>query len=256
MEYFKPATAGRYPAVLLLHGADGLKTKGPTLRWLARDLAQHSYVVLLVHYFDRTGVARTAPSEITPADRLAWLDTVRVALGHAARLPQVDGKRIGLVGFSLGAYLAVAAAAEEGSSIAAVVELFGGLPRDLRRNLKSMPPVQIIHGDEDQVVPLAEADKLRDFLEDQKTTLEVHIYCGIGHVFAEPDGKFQMMAALDAKARATRFLDKYLRTEAKAKPSKWVSPIDKPAAWQESAGEASGLLPRSEVSRDAQRSAE
>ena len=36
----------------------------------------------------------------------AWMDAVRRAVLHAAGLPGVDGKRIGLLGFSLGGYIA------------------------------------------------------------------------------------------------------------------------------------------------------
>jgi carboxymethylenebutenolidase len=135
-------------------------------------------------------------------------------------MPRVDAKRIGLVGFSLGAYLALAAATDKESPVAAVVEFFGGLPPNVRRDVKKMPPILIIHGDEDQTVPVAEAHQLRDLLQARKTTLEVQIYPGVGHVFTGSDGKFQWLAALDAKGRTIRFLDKHLRKESVAKVGK------------------------------------
>ena len=187
-ECFKPSKAGRYPAILLLHGDDGLETSGASLlRWVAHDLTRHGYVVHLVHYFDRTGIKRIACADITKkdreTDRLAWLDTACLAIQRLAKSPEVDSKRIGVVGVSLGAYLAVAAAAKEGSSVAAVVELFGGLPPGVRRDVTRMPPVLIIHGTEDQVVKVSEAHKLEDFLHVRHASVTITVYEGIGHVF-------------------------------------------------------------------------
>lgn len=54
----------------------------------------------------------------------------------------------------------MSAAAEPGSGGDAVVELFGKLP-----------PVLIIHGDKDQVVPITEPHKLRDLLTARRLTL-------------------------------------------------------------------------------------
>ena len=60
----------------------------------------------------------------------SWVGTVRDAVAHARAQPQVDKDRVCLVGYSLGAFLAAAVAAEADQHIAAVVTLFGGIPRD------------------------------------------------------------------------------------------------------------------------------
>jgi predicted esterase len=106
------------------------------------------------------------------------------------------------VGFSLGAYLALA-----------VVELFGALPLELQAGALTLPPVLIANGDEDRVVPVAGAHRLRDLLTARRLTLEVRIYKGVGHVFTGPGGQFRLLGALGAKDRARRFLDTHLRGE-------------------------------------------
>lgn len=66
MEWFAPCggsattmeDAGR-PAVLLLHGADGL-TYADGYRLAARTIAASGYHVAFVHYLDRTGDQRVA----------------------------------------------------------------------------------------------------------------------------------------------------------------------------------------------------
>jgi carboxymethylenebutenolidase len=211
VERFAPAAPGRCPAVLFVHGADGLKSSGEFYRTEASELAKRGYAVFLVHYFDRTGHSEVSPKKIKKEDFQAWRETVREAVRYAAGRRGVDKKRIGLVGFSLGAYLALAVAAEPGCPVAAVAEFFGGLPKELHAEVKKLPPVLIVHGDKDEVVPVEEARKLRDLLTARRLTLEVRIYKGVGHVFTGPGGKFQLLDALDARGRATRFLDTHLR---------------------------------------------
>jgi dienelactone hydrolase len=71
---------------------------------------------------------------------------VRDAVAYARSLRNVDAESIGLVGISLGAFLALAVAAEEDLRIAAVVNFFGGMPRPLRR-VKSLPPMLVLGTD-------------------------------------------------------------------------------------------------------------
>jgi carboxymethylenebutenolidase len=95
----------------------------------------------------------------------------------------VDATRVGLVGLSLGAYLALAAAAPGDLPVAAVVDLFGGLPEKFRKDVKKLPPTLIVHGDVDKVVPVAEAYALEEVLKAHRTAYEIQIYKGQDHVF-------------------------------------------------------------------------
>src|SRR5437588_12829387 len=51
VEQFLPAGNGRYPTLLMLHGAGGLE-HGDEYRKAARLIAERGYAVFLVHYFD------------------------------------------------------------------------------------------------------------------------------------------------------------------------------------------------------------
>jgi carboxymethylenebutenolidase len=238
VERFEPAAAGKYPAVIMLHGADGPWRNKELYHGAARRLAARGYRVLFVHYFDRTGegpkdaeglgdqfkrcLAGTATKEQAAASRtrfLEWTAAVRDAVAYARRLHGVDKERVGLVGFSLGAYLALSAAADESLRVTAVVEFFGGLPREARRGLKALPPVLGFHGDKDQTVPVREAEDLRGLLADRGLPGEVQIYKGVGHVF-QKDGQLQWGAALDAESRTVAFLRKHLQRGAGRQPEK------------------------------------
>jgi dienelactone hydrolase len=83
------------------------KKCGAVYRWGAQTVAKEGYVDLPVHYFDRTGVTEVAPKNIKKADFMDWMDTVRAAVAYA-RHSGVGVKRVGLLGFSLGACLSLA----------------------------------------------------------------------------------------------------------------------------------------------------
>jgi dienelactone hydrolase len=66
VETFRPeGRAGLLPAVVFLHGADGIEAHGDEYRKTAAQLAGHGFGVLPVHYFDRTGTRRAGLDTIT-----------------------------------------------------------------------------------------------------------------------------------------------------------------------------------------------
>src|SRR4051794_32277017 len=117
VERFEPPDLAE-AAVVLLHGADGLTRRGPAYRSLARDLARRGYRALLPHYFESTGTGAHALAA-KPLDALGWLEAVGEVIDRAGDVP------VGLVGFSLGAYLGIAAASQS-ERVGAVVDCFGG----------------------------------------------------------------------------------------------------------------------------------
>jgi carboxymethylenebutenolidase len=232
VERFEPAAPGKYPAVLLLHALDGLDCSyGLVYRCAAEKCAARGYVVVLVHYFDRTATGTkelrslrepflgwARGDRIGAADRKvmadhfdAWTQAVRDAVRSIRARPNVDGGRIGLVGFSLGGFLALAAAADEDLRIAAVAEFFGGLPEGHRARLKKLPPALIVHGDHDRTVPVREARRLGDWLAAHRSPGEVKVYSGVDHVFVKAQGGFDWNALRDAQERTAAFLDKHLK---------------------------------------------
>ncbi len=199
VQQFLPKVSGRYPAILALHGSGGIREG-----WAeqpARLMAGQGYAVFVVHYFERTGTI-WADHNTTRANFPDWMKTVGDAITFAAQHPSVDARRIGLLGFSLGAYLALSVASVE-PRVKVVVEFFGGMPEELHGFIR-MPPVLILHGEEDQVVPVTEATRLQRLLERTSTPYEMKLYPGAGH-------GFNGLQLLDAGQRTIRFLQRHLR---------------------------------------------
>lgn len=198
VQEFLPSAAGRYPTVLALHGSGGIREG-----WAeqpSRLMAGQGFAVFVVHYFERTGTT-WADHHSTRANFPVWMQAIGDAIAFAGQNPSADPSRVGLLGFSLGAYLALSVASVE-PRVRAVVDFFGGMPEELQ-GFTRMPPVLILHGEQDQVVPVSEAHKLKELLERAGTPYEMKLYAGAGH-------GFNGLQLLDAGQRTVKFLKKYL----------------------------------------------
>jgi carboxymethylenebutenolidase len=198
LQQFLPVAPGRYPAVLALHGSGGIREG-----WAeqpSRLLAGQGYSVFVVHFFERTDTLR-ADYHTTQKNFPDWMRTIGDAVTFAAQHDSVDPNRVGLLGFSLGAFLSLAVASVD-VRVKAVVDFFGGMPEELQ-GFQRMPPVLILHGEDDRVVPVSEATKLQQLLERAGTPYEIKLYPGAGH-------GFNGLQLMDAGRRTVQFLNKYL----------------------------------------------
>lgn len=201
------ATAARGSAVLLLHGLDGLAFAAERYRAGARAIAAAGHHVFLPHYFDRTGrqMALLADMQRT---FLLWLETIGDAVGWLGRRPDIDPERIGVVGISLGAALGLAAAAED-PRIRALVSVCAPFPDAVAERIRRLPPMLVLHGALDAVVPVAHAHRIANLARRLGSSCELRTYSDQGHVFFGA-------AQRDAERRMTAFLDRILHSGADA----------------------------------------
>lgn len=202
IEHYASGKPGLRPAILLVHGSGGpLRGIDP----FARQAAGMGVHVFVVHYFDRTGHTWVSPTIIKDFF-MQWLDTLHEGLSYIMAQPSVDQQRIGLLGFSLGGVLCLALATQE-PGIAAVAQLFGGLPEHFMQDAGKLPPVLILHGGRDTVVPMVEAEKLEAVLKQHQVPYEMKIYRDQGHHFTG-------LAQVDALRRVVSFFRRYLQKAA------------------------------------------
>jgi phospholipase/carboxylesterase len=97
--------------------------------------------------------------------------------------------RLVLVGFSQGAMMSMHVAPRREQETAAIVAISGRLlrPEVLAAEAKVKPPVLLIHGDQDPVVPFSDMSKAGDALVAAGFPTYGHIMKGTGHGIA-PDG--------------------------------------------------------------------
>jgi len=199
---------GPKPTALLLHGCPGLEKNLD----LAVTLRYRGWNALLFHYRGCWGSAGRYDLRTIPRD-------VTAAVGYLARCPQVDPRRIAVVGHSLGGWAAIVTAAAE-PRLRAVAVYGAAARRDGALTLSpdqieqeftrflaatsgefaaqageiaagtdaldavaaiSPRPLLIVHGTEDRWVPAEQARELRDRAGPPCRYVEVR---GANHAFA------------------------------------------------------------------------
>lgn len=208
MERFDPKAAGLHTGVMLVHGGGG-----PDGDWrksgIIEALTSAGYAVFIPHYFD--GGGQWVPKSDNPEQFIAYIRTLNNASRYIVQLSGVDPRSIGVVGVSLGGYLVLGLAEEVRShppvlpspEIKAVVEMYGGMPDFAVERMTTMPPVLILHGEDDAIVPVARAHDLEKLLEKKNLPYESKIYPHQGHSLTGE-------ALADANQRAVAFLTAHL----------------------------------------------
>lgn len=136
---------------------------------------------------------------------IPWIDgssEVEAGLGLAAAADDLNGfldarlleegltpDRLVLLGFSQGAMMSLHVAPRRDREVAGIVAISGRLlrPDALAAEAKVKPPVLLIHGDQDPVVPFSDMAKAGDALVAAGFPTYGHVMRGTGHGIA-PDG--------------------------------------------------------------------
>jgi dienelactone hydrolase len=178
---YAPSQSGKHPAILVLHGAGGTLLDGPEMRRVARQMAEAGNTVYLVHYFNRTGTIVALDAGMQK-NFPAWLATVRDCIKFAQQ-DSTNPSPVGIYGYSLGGFLALAAASNN-PAVGAVVEHAGGIWNGEAERIRRMPPVLVVHGEGDRRVPFQKyAQPLVAVLRERGATPKVRFFPGEGHVF-------------------------------------------------------------------------
>ncbi|HLI64841.1 MAG TPA: prolyl oligopeptidase family serine peptidase [Caulobacteraceae bacterium] len=97
-----------------------------------------------------------------------------------ARLGLADD-RLALVGFSQGAMMALHVGPRRARQIAGIVGLSGARIDVPDAPVKTHPPVLLVHGDEDPMVPIESLYRARESLERDGFDVQTHVSPGLGH---------------------------------------------------------------------------
>lgn len=111
-----------------------------------------------------------------------WLDTQMVTEG-------VTPERVVLVGFSQGTMLSLHVGPRRADQLAGIVGFSGRLlePDTLAAEMLTKPPVLLVHGDMDMVVPPTDMPKAAEALTAVGIDVNTHVSTGMAHGIA-PDG--------------------------------------------------------------------
>jgi carboxymethylenebutenolidase len=196
-----PRGPGPHPAVILLHGARGWDARYPRL---ARAFADSGFATLALDYYAEAGYSAIGSDEKLEKWPL-YQAAVRSAVRYMHTSPVVAEGSVALVGFSRGAFLAVSVASSL-PAVRAVVDLYGGGgggTQELEHEVPGLPPLLILHGDADRIVPVRYAHELGSAVTGAGGVVEMHIYAGEGHGLSKA-------TMPDAIRRTVEFLRRHL----------------------------------------------
>lgn len=186
--------------VVFLHGygADGADLIGladplaphlPRTRFLAPNAPERcksnpmGFQWFPIPWLDGTPEAIAAAAAHAAAQALnGWLDAVALSTG-------IPAARTVLLGFSQGTMMSLQVGLRRAEPLAGIIGFSGRLlrPETLAGEITSRPPVLLIHGDADPVVPYADLGRAADALVANGVETYTHTSPGVGHGIA-PDG--------------------------------------------------------------------
>jgi carboxymethylenebutenolidase len=211
----RPAAAGKYPALVLIHANQGLTNH---IRDVARRLAKEGYVTLAPDYLSRRGgTAKVNPKggglsnirELAPWQEVA--EDTDAGFRYLQVLSDVRGDRRGLIGFCWGGEMTFCAATQVRGLGAAVV-FYGRSPKPIELVKQIEAPVIAHYGEKDpnvnQDIPATE-ETMKKFSK----SYTYKIYPGAQHGFysdANPD-RYHPEAAREAWAKTLDLFKKRLQ---------------------------------------------
>ena len=208
----QPDDNAKHPGVVLIQEWWGIE---PHIRDLAHKLAAEGFVVAVPDLFH--GKVVTEPDE---AQKMVMMIAGNIdkaareiigALETVKAMPNVEPKKLGLMGFCVGGMLTLVVASRY-PDLGAVVAFYPGgydpKPEDVA---KVNAPVLAFYGRRDQSIPMEQVDKIEKMFKAAGKDYTAKVY-DAGHAFINPaHGMGDERAAAEAWPLAVNFLKEKLR---------------------------------------------
>jgi dienelactone hydrolase len=212
---YRPDGAGPFPAVVVLHGCLGVRSKDT--RWAER-LRDQGYVALVVDSLTGRGLTTVEQRRGVCTGWTLWGGTraadVRASLAHLRTLPYVDGVRLGVIGFSHGAWAALdllsTASEDDVRGLRAVVAFYpycGMASRARWLGFRVDVPTLLLLGEADRVISTEQCVGLVRREASGGRPVAITVYPDVGHSFDWRSSP----ATEDARRRVGAFLGEALR---------------------------------------------
>jgi len=202
----RPRSAqGALPGLIVIHEWWGLNDN---IRAMTRRLAGEGYQTLAVDLFG--GQAADNPDaamkliNAVMQNRAPAEENLRRA---AAYLEGKGATKLGVIGWCFGGGWSLATTLLAPDKIGATVIYYGHLETDPAKLATIKSPILGLFGAEDKSLPVASVQQFESALKKLGKPVEIKIYDGAGHAFANPSGgNYRPEAAKDAWARTRVFL--------------------------------------------------
>ena len=168
-------------AIIMLHGARGLRSTLPVYDPRALQLASRGYVVVMPQYYDATGGESDRGGRNMDRWRAVADDTV-VKLGQ---VQGVDPARVGVWGFSLGGWLAAEAAMSH-DSLRSAVAVAAGTDVSPAKYGRRTVPILMINARGDPVISYGSSQEFARDLRSRGAEVDSRVLDSREHLFELP----------------------------------------------------------------------
>jgi carboxymethylenebutenolidase len=207
--YFRAPGETPRPSALLLHGAGGFDRRIADNNHYAAMLADAGIDAYLVYYYSDLDDKMMSFGVNVFGERYPhWAQLVDDLADYLVKQKDSNGK-VGLVGFSNGGILATGASTLDPTINAAVI-YYGTDPWPLGQPATRFPPLLVLHGDADQVIPVENGKQLAEEAMALGARVDLVIYPGQSHGFG---ADWKKADATDAFNRTVTFLKKELNAK-------------------------------------------
>lgn len=208
---YPAAAEGGLPAVLLFHEWWGLNDN---IKSMADQLAGQGYVALAADLYGGQVASEPAAArslmEQALKDRDALGQNLRQA--HAFVKDQIKATRTGTIGWCFGGSMSLQAALVVPDGVDATVIYYGHVGGNAEQLKPLKAPVLGLFGGADDGIPVESVRAFEAALKSMNKPVEIHIYDGAAHAFANPSGgNYKPDAAADAWQKSLAFLAQHLK---------------------------------------------
>jgi carboxymethylenebutenolidase len=222
-----PDAPGRKPAVLVFMEIFGVNDH---IRDVTRRVAAEGYVALAPDFFHRTAPGlklgydeqgmNTGIGNLMKLQADEMIADAKDAIAYLRSRPDVEGQKLGAMGFCIGGHMTylvacetdiVAAASYYGGGIAAP-QGPGGAPSTLSRTPKIRGRIQCYFGGKDAMIPLDQVDAVKAALAKAGIDHSVDVYPDADHGFhCDQRASYHAPSAKDAWSKTLALFEKKLK---------------------------------------------
>lgn len=191
-DLFLPSGTGKVPAMVVMHDSGGVGGATSSARAWASDLAKWGYATFIVDSFTPRGISATGADQSLLSYTTSGIDALK-ALEVLATHPRIDANRIGVIGFSRGAFAAQEASFEKfraavlpNSSLKFALHavIYGGCTQ---YGTTTGVPILHLMGDKDGYNTAENCKRVTELINSKGGNVRLVVYPGGLHGFDRPE---------------------------------------------------------------------
>lgn len=254
--YFAGPDKVKVAAIIIFHEAFGVNDH---IKDVCHRFAEHGYFVVAPELYHRHGTHLEFPYS-GRSDAMTYLKElthenlntdIQAVMDMLHEIPSVDSTRIATVGFCVGGYISVFAAAR--FSLAGSIAFYGagmlherpgfGL-KPLKDQFKDInSPLLLFFGQNDSSIPIDEVHQLQNILEQEGKAFRSVIFENSSHgFFCDQRKSYNKLAAQDAWDMCLEFLREIFNPESYSTPGNFAASMEGVAEFKSISGEADSPL--------------